>query len=219
MGIRIPNAWSGRPSGAVATQDDHAYLSLAAEGPPSPATSHRRTKTLAQAAMSVGVPPCPFPVAVSEMEQPAMHRPMLTHLAQQQVERTRCYWAICRCSHDPEPAFSFVYVDPRAHRKVGSALYGAPMLQFVHPDEQPRVMDHMRTIMQDSTLFGRVIQCRYATLTSMPAYLHGVHVPDYDTVDVIVSRLHEQLVVCFFHATEDASHACGLAPGSFEALE
>ena len=219
MGIRIPNPWSGRPSGAVATQDDHAYLSLAAEGPPSPATGHRGTKTLAQAAMSVGVPPCPFPVAVSEMEQPAMHRPMLTHLAQQQVERTRCYWAICRCSHDPEPAFSFVYVDPRAHRKVGSALYGAPMLQFVHPDEQPRVMDHMRTIMQDSTLFGRVIQCRYATLTSMPAYLHGVHVPDYDTVDVIVSRLHEQLVVCFFHATEDASHACGLAPGSFEAFE
>ena len=91
MGIRIPNAWSDRPSGAVATQDDHAYLSLAAEGPPSPATSHRGTKTLAQAAMSVGVPPCPFPVAVSEMEQPDMHKPMRTRLAQQQVvERTRC---------------------------------------------------------------------------------------------------------------------------------
>ena len=53
MGIRIPNAWSGRPSGVVAALDDHAYLSLAAEGPPSPATGHRGTKTLAQAAMSV----------------------------------------------------------------------------------------------------------------------------------------------------------------------
>lgn len=188
---------------------DHSAPPPAAVGP----------RHLAQAAMSVGVPPCPFPVAVSEMEQPDMHKPMRTCLAQQHVERTRCYWAICRCSHDPEPVFSFVYVDPRAHRKVGTALYGASMLQFVHPDEQPRVTDHLRTIMQDPTLFGRVIQCRYASLTSMPAFLHGVNVPDYDTVDVIVSRLHEQLVVCFFHATADASHACGLAPGSFEAPE
>lgn len=169
--------------------------------------------------MSVGVPPCPFPVAVDEMERPDMHAPMHASLAKRQVESTRCYWAICRCSDDPQPVLSFVYVDPRAYRKVGTSLYGAPMLHFVHPDEQPRVMDHIHTIMQDQTLFGRVIQCRYASLASMPAYLRGVGVPEYDTVDVIVSRLDEQLALCFFHATDDASHACGLAPGSFQAVE
>lgn len=169
--------------------------------------------------MSVGVPPCPFPVAVDEMERSDVHEPMHASLAKRQVENTRCYWAICRCSDDPQPVLSFVYVDPRAYIKVGTSLYGTPMLLFVHPDEQMRVMDHINTIIQDQTLFGRVIQCRYASLSSMPAFLRGVGAPEYDTVDVTVSRLDEQLALCFFHATDDASHACGLAPGSFQAVE
>ena len=45
MGIRIPSRGVEAKTESSPPQDDHAYLSLAAGGPLSPATSRRGTKT------------------------------------------------------------------------------------------------------------------------------------------------------------------------------
>ena len=164
--------------------------------------------------------PCPFPLMLDPEEEDKKRESVdLPPLRSNSVEDTRCYWAICKYKDSKDSSLLFVYLDPRAYKKIGNLMYQSSLMDFVQPSEQPRVRDHLRTIMLSQTLFGSVMQCRFVSLSSMYAYLRGINPPAYNTTDIIVSWLNEDLALCFFHAVDDATCACGLDTGTFNRNE
>ncbi|WFD19512.1 hypothetical protein MCAP1_001744 [Malassezia caprae] len=161
-----------------------------------------------------GTLPCPFPLDVGtglpavlagSASPPAPSEPLVP-----------CAWAVCS---DTADGLEYMYLDPRASRELAGMapkLRHRSLLDFVCPDDRPRIHIQLRNMTQTRTLFGSVIRCRYASITGMRAALHGSPPVEHAITDIVVNRMGPQLSLCFFHQVEPAVGApgCGLPPGS-----
>lgn len=160
-----------------------------------------------------GTLPCPFPMDVGT-GLPAV----LTGSAVPPAPSQRsapCAWAVCS---DTADGLEYVYLDPRASRELAGMapkLRHRSLVDFVCPDDRPRIHAQLRNMVQTRTLFGSVIRCRYASIAGLSAALHGSEPIQYAITDIVVNRMGPQLSLCFFHQVEAAvgESGCGLPPG------
>lgn len=161
--------------------------------------------------------PCPFPLDVETCLPVALARPAETP----PMAAPACAWALCMDAGESSAGLRYVYIDPYASRELAtkaSLLRHRPVMDFVCPEDRPRVLTQLRTMAQTRTLFGSVIRCRYAQISGIRAALDGDTAIDYVPTDLVVSRIGTNLALCFFHAVE-AQGACGVPPDLFDVAE
>ncbi|WFD26783.1 hypothetical protein MNAN1_001770 [Malassezia nana] len=161
--------------------------------------------------------PCPFPLDVETGLPVALARPAETP----SKAAPACAWAVCMDAGESSAGLQYVYIDPYSSRELATKaplLRHRPVMDFVCPDDRPRVLSQLRTMAQTRTLFGSVIRCRYAQISGIRAALDGATAIKYATTDLVVSRIGTNLALCFFHAVE-AQGMCGVPLGLFDLAE
>ena len=166
-----------------------------------------------------GAPACPFPVDV-RTGLPAVQGGAAVSSTPSPLP-VPCAWAVCS---DTAEGLEYVYLDPRASRELAAMaprLRHRSVVDFVCPDDRPRILTQLRNMAQTRTLFGSVIRCRYASNAAMRAKLHGSAPAEYLITDIVVNRMGRHLSLCFFHQVEPGSSGlgCGLPPGTMDLTE
>lgn len=164
-------------------------------------------------------PTCPFPMDVdtglpTDLVAPTVSSPPARAPVQ-------CAWAVCLDTRD---GLQYLYVDPCASLELASVapkLQHRSLVDFVAPEERPRMLTQLRTMAQTRTLFGSVIRCRYASMASIRAELHGWAPIHYVVTDLVVNRLGPHLALCFFHqvGADEMASVCGMPPGMLSLAE